>query len=174
MYRFSVAGWNAPALGQCTLLIGKGITAKTAGRAWRGICQYYPENIGKFIWGERGEHRRWRMKRPERVAAVGGQRSRPVGEATTGHRNRAKQRLPMIRCFFGYFLVSRQESTAAGRHCTEVNTRGTMILSLRRESIQRATGKLSRFPGPFTTNGGNTTKKQSTQIPVFPPLDSPV
>ena len=36
---------------------------------------------------ERGERCRWQMKRPERVAAVGVQRSCAVGKAHTGHRN---------------------------------------------------------------------------------------
>ena len=38
--------------------------------------------------GERGERRQWREERPERVAAVGAPRSRTVGKAHTGHRNR--------------------------------------------------------------------------------------
>ena len=37
---------------------------------------------------ERGERCRWQIKRPERVAAVGVQRSRSVGKAHTGYRNR--------------------------------------------------------------------------------------
>ena len=40
--------------------------------------------------GERWERRLWRMKRLERVAAVGAQRSRSVGKARTGHRNRTE------------------------------------------------------------------------------------
>ncbi len=39
--------------------------------------------------GERWERRLWRKKRPKRVAAVCVQRSRIVGEAHAGHRNRA-------------------------------------------------------------------------------------
>ena len=38
--------------------------------------------------GERWERCRGQEERPERVAAVGGQRSRTVGKATAGHRNR--------------------------------------------------------------------------------------
>ena len=38
--------------------------------------------------GERCDRRRGRSKGAERVAAVGGQRSRTVGKATAGHRNR--------------------------------------------------------------------------------------
>ena len=38
--------------------------------------------------GERWERCRWQMKRPERVAAVGVQRSRTDGKAHTGHPNR--------------------------------------------------------------------------------------
>ena len=38
--------------------------------------------------GERCDRRQWRMKGAERVAAVGAQRSRAVGKAHTGHRNR--------------------------------------------------------------------------------------
>ena len=38
--------------------------------------------------GERGERCRRQIKRPERVAAVGVQRSRSVGKAHTGYRNR--------------------------------------------------------------------------------------
>ena len=42
--------------------------------------------------GEQWERRLWRKKRPERVAAVGVQRSRTVGKAHTGHRNREASR----------------------------------------------------------------------------------
>ena len=38
--------------------------------------------------GERCDRCRWQMKGAERVAAVGVQRSRTVGKAHTGHRNR--------------------------------------------------------------------------------------
>lgn len=44
--------------------------------------------------GERGECRRWRVKRPEQVAAVGVQHSRFVAKAHTGHRNRT----PALYC----------------------------------------------------------------------------
>ena len=42
--------------------------------------------------GERWAHRLRRIKRPERVAAVCVQRSRIVGKAHTGHRNRRQRR----------------------------------------------------------------------------------
>ena len=45
---------------------------------------------------ERGERCRWQMKRPERVAAVGEQRSRTVGKAHTGHRNRGAMGAPPV------------------------------------------------------------------------------
>ena len=40
---------------------------------------------------KRGERCRWQIKRPERVAVVGGRRSRPVGKENTGHHNRRLQ-----------------------------------------------------------------------------------
>ena len=46
--------------------------------------------------GERWERRRWREERPERVAAVGVQRSRTVGKAHTGHRNRGAMGAPPV------------------------------------------------------------------------------
>ena len=45
--------------------------------------------------GERADCRQWREEGGERVAAVGVQRSRTVGKAHTGHRNR---RTSWLRC----------------------------------------------------------------------------
>ena len=53
------------------------------------------EVAAKLTEGERRERCRWQMKRPERVAAVGGQRSRLVGKAATGYRNRTNSPCPL-------------------------------------------------------------------------------
>ena len=46
--------------------------------------------IGR-LGGERWERRRWRKKRPERVAAVDRRKPASPGEAAVGHRNRTKK-----------------------------------------------------------------------------------
>ena len=48
--------------------------------------------------GERSERCRWQIQRGERVAGVGGQRSRADGKATTGHPNRAVRLSGSRRC----------------------------------------------------------------------------
>ena len=51
--------------------------------------------------GERCDRRLWRVKGAERVAAVGVQRSRAVGKAHTGHRNRNCSRRSVAVAFDG-------------------------------------------------------------------------
>ena len=59
-------------------------------------------SLSSFNWicgcggiGERWERRLWREERPERVAAVGEQRSCTDSKAHTGHRNRKTEKQHM-------------------------------------------------------------------------------
>ena len=60
---------------------------------WKAVIPHHDIPIGATQLrvhrkGERWERRRGRIQRPERVAAVGVQRSRSADKAYTGHRNR--------------------------------------------------------------------------------------
>ena len=55
-----------------------------------GYRPFSPKAKMQIESGERWERRRWRGKRPERVAAVGVQRSRFVGKVYTGYRNKER------------------------------------------------------------------------------------
>jgi len=71
--------------------------------------------------GERSERRRWRIKRGERVAAVGVQRRRSDAKAHTGHRNRkSPQKFVGERTERCRWQMQRGERVAAvdeGRRC---------------------------------------------------------
>ena len=92
--------------------------------------------------GERGERRRGRIKRPERVAAVGERRCRTVGKESTGHRNRA----PAPTCLIDKFRLIALIALRAMVFCKHRGKRIPTVAALPRNDKVFGSGSVCRLP----------------------------